>query len=307
MLTFWLFGVDGFERFVLPKYEIMIGKMSDELLKKLGRELEKFMDQSPLERMKLEMLTIRAVISTLKEKVKVLGFQSLEEEIAFFKFIKPKFYAQLILSVEWYSFEIGRPLVKGKGMDSYYIRQLDYISRFFRQHEFMYQYFKMGAVELDEKYFIRGGEPVGLVGADLPAMDSSFSTMGDYLFSKFIALERLQELVLEEMQVPVLAGTGVVRSKKGRELKWTGDSCNLIELVYGVFDCKQVNDGDVDLSDLMDVFEVCFQVNLSRYFRRFTEIKRRKSISKTKFLDQMREAVNKRIDEGDAYVPMAMR
>lgn len=55
-----------------------------------------------------------------------------------------------------------------------------------------------------------------------------------------------------------------------------------------MFDCKQVNGGDVDLSDLMDVLEVCFQVNLSRYFRGFTEIKRRKSISKTKFLDQMR-------------------
>lgn len=63
----------------------------------------------------------------------------------------------------------------------------------------------------------------------------------------------------------------------------------------------------MNLSDLMDVFEVCFQVNLSRYFRRFTEIKLRKSISKTKFLDQMREAVNKRIDKGDAYVSMSMR
>lgn len=68
----------------------------------------------------------------------------------------------------------------------------------------------------------------------------------------------------------------------------------------------QVN-GDGDLSDLMDVFEVCFQVNFSRYFRRFIKIKRRKSISKTRLLDQMRDAVNKRIDEGDAHVSMSMR
>jgi hypothetical protein len=285
----------------------MIRKMSEELLKKLGRELEEFINHSPVERMKSEMGVIREAVAVLKEKVVTSGFTSVEEEIAFFKHVKPKFYAQLIFSAEWYSYELGRPLVKGKLMDSYYIKQLDYISRFFRQHEFMYQYYRMGADELDGMYFVRGEKPAGLVGADLPAMDATFSTIGDYLFSKFIALERLQEMVLEEMQVPSLAGTGVVRSKKGRELKWTGDSCNLIELVYGVFDCKQINGGDVDLSDLMDVFEVCFQVNLSRYFRRFTEIKRRKSISKTKFLDQMREAVNKRIDEGDAYVPMSMR
>ena len=57
----------------------------------------------------------------------------------------------------------------------------------------------------------------------------------------------------------------------------------------------------------MDVFEQCFQINLSRYFRRFTEIKRRKSMSKTRFLDEMARVVNKRIDDGDAYVPMSMR
>jgi hypothetical protein len=138
-------------------------------------------------------------------------------------------------------------------------------------------------------------------------LDPSFSTLGDYLFSKFIALEKLRSIVVAEMDVPTLAGAGVVRSRKGKELRWTGDSCNLIELVYGIFDCRQVNDGEVDLSDLMDVFEQCFQINLSRYFRRFTEIKRRKSMSKTRFLDEMARAVNKRVDDGDAYIPMSMR
>ncbi|WP_410479488.1 RteC domain-containing protein [Pedobacter agri] len=79
----------------------------------------------------------------------------------------------------------------------------------------------------------------------------------------------------DELKVPALAGTGVVQSKKGRDLHWTGDSCSLIELVYGIFDCRKVNDGEVDLSDLMNVFEQHFQINLSRYFSRFSEIKRR--------------------------------
>jgi hypothetical protein len=111
----------------------------------------------------------------------------------------------------------------------------------------------------------------------------------------------LQERLLGLMETPVtrVAGPRLV-SKKGRETQWTGDSCNLVELVYGVYEMRQVNNGEVDLSDLMDVFEQVFQVNLSRYFRRFTEIKRRKTISKTRFLDQMRDAVNKRIDDGDA-------
>jgi hypothetical protein len=139
---------------------------------------------------------------------------------------------------------------------------------------------------------------------EVPDLDPVFSTSCDYVFSKFIAYERLQAELLDLVALAESeGGNGQLLSKKGRQTKWTGDSCNLIELVYGIYETKQVNEGAVDLSDLMDVFEQCFQVNLSRYFRRFTEIKRRKSMSKTRFLDEMRAAVNKRIDDGDAFVP----
>jgi hypothetical protein len=282
-------------------------KKYEGLLNKLERELENYIEMQPLERMRCELSAVRASLATLQQIALEAEFATKADEVDFFKNVKPRFYSLMVLSAERYGLEMARPLRKGKGMDAFYGRQLDYISRFFDQHAFLYQYFRMGATELDLLYFLRGGEVAGIIGADLPTLDPSFSTLGDYLFSKFLALEKLRELVLLEMEVPSLSGTGVVRSKKGRELRWTGDSCNLIELVYGIFDCKQVNDGEVDLSDLMDVFEQCFQINLSRYFRRFTEIKRRKSMSKTRFLDEMARVVNKRIDDGDAYVPMSMR
>jgi len=282
-------------------------KKYQELLSKLEKELEDYVELPALERMRSELGAVRLVLAKLKELVGVDGFRSQSEEIDFFKGVKPKFYSLLVLAAERYGFENARPVRVGKKRDRFYEGQLDYISRFFHQYEFLYQYYRLGAKELDNLYFVRGAEPVGVVGNDLPSFDPSFSTIGDYLFSKFIALERLREIVISEMEVPSLAGKGVVRSKKGRELRWTGDSCNLIELVYGVFDCKQVNDGEVDLSDLMDVFEQSFQINLSRYFRRFTEIKRRKSISKTRFLDEMARVVNKRIEDGEAYIPISMR
>jgi len=257
--------------------------------------------------MRSELAAVKASMVSLEQMVASEGFVDIGEEIAFFKTVKPKFYALMVLSAERFGFESLRPFCRGKALERYYAGQLDYIDRFFLQHGFLYQYYKMGAVEMDAVYFVRGVEPAGFIGADVPPLDPSFSTIGDYLFAKFMALERLRDIVVAEMEVPSLAGAGVVRSKKGKELRWTGDSCNLIELIYGVFDCRQVNDGEVDLSDLMDVFEQCFQINLSRYFRRFTEIKRRKSMSKTRFIDEMARVVNKRIEDGDAYIPMSMR
>jgi len=280
-------------------------KQYQSLLTKLERELENFMDLSPLERMRTELTAVRAALDELREMVEQHGFSAEGAEIEFFKRVKPRFYSLLIFAIERYNFETSRPA--GKSGEAFYAAQLEYISRFYSQYGFFYQYYKMQADELDGLYFLRGAKGVAWGAWDLPEMDPVFSTLGDYLFSKFIALERLRESILAEMQVPVLAGSGVVRSKKGKELRWTGESVNLIELVYGIFDCRQVNDGEVDLSDLMEVFEQCFQINLSRYFRRFTEIKRRKSMSKTRFLDEMARVVNKRIDDGDAYVPMSMR
>jgi hypothetical protein len=282
-------------------------KKYQQLLSKLEREMERYVELSPLERMRSELSATAQVIAELRAQVETEGFVSQEQEIEFFRSVKPSFQAFLILSAERYSLETTRPLVKGKGMRRFLQGQLDYIDRFFALNGFFYQYYKLGSRELDSLYFLRGAKVHGLVGVELPALDPVFATVGDYLFAKFIALEKLREMVVGEMQVPIVAGAGVVRSKKGKSLRWTGDSCNLIELVYGIFDCRQVNNGEVDLSDLMDVFEQCFQINLSRYFRRFTEIKRRKSMSKTRFLDEMARVVNKRIDDGDAYVPMSMR
>jgi hypothetical protein len=57
----------------------------------------------------------------------------------------------------------------------------------------------------------------------------------------------------------------------------------------------------------VDVFEQVFGVNLWNYFRRFTTIKRSKSVFQIRFLNEMVAAVKKRIDDADAYVPLSMR
>ncbi len=281
------------------------------LLLGLEKELEGFVLLSPLERMRSEIAAVKTALTSLYGFYEVSGFTRRSEEIGFFKVAKPRFYSLLILSMERYWKELERPIGLGADLVSFYDRQLEHIARFFRQHEFFYQYYRLGGVELDEQYFVRDAVASLLVNSDVPDLDPSYSTIGDYLFSKFMALERLREEILLEMQgggsgsggASGGSGPRIVRSKKGRELRWTGDASNLIELLYGVFDTRQLNDGEVDISDLVDVFSEVFHVNLSNYFQRFAKIKQRKLVSKTKFLDEMVLAVAKRIDDSDAFVP----
>jgi len=282
--------------------------MIEKRLQRLEQALAGFRELGPLERMRGEVALVRQVLDELRVSVLEKDFGSVEEEILFFREVKPRFHALLILAVERFHFESNKPAVAGRELERYCRRQLAFIGNFFGQHRLMYEYYRLGAVDLDGRIFVRANVSEDFSFVGLPEIYPVFSTYGEYLFSKFMALEKLRQEVLGELLVPVEnTGREPLRSRKGRELRWTGDSCNLIELAYGLFDCRQINHGKVDLSDLMEVFEQVFQVNLSRYFRRFTEIKRRKSISKTRFLDQMKAAVEKRIEDGDAYVPMSMR
>jgi hypothetical protein len=281
-----------------------VKKFSEELYQKFIRELSEAAEaeQEGVKKLVACLLLIRHYLEVLKQYALENPFESQAAEIECFKVIKPLFYRWLIYYTECYTIERGQPLEGGEALLKYYSDQLKYVNRFFRQHEFHYQYYKLNAVELDHLYFIRGAALQVGMAPEVPEVDPSFGTRQDYLFSKFMAFELLQAYLLEKMD----AAKGntprpAMISKKGRETRWTGDTCNLIEVVYGIFDTKQVNEGEVDLSDLIDVFEQCFQVNLSRYFRRFTEIKRRKAMSKTRYLDEMRAAVSKRIEDGDAF------
>lgn len=278
-------------------------KRFQELLVKLEKKLETFTGLGNMERMRAEVSEVRLSLDVLEQMVKKDGFADQPSEIAFFKLVKPRFYALIIVSVENYNFHSARPPAKGKKLRGYLQLQLEYISRQFSQYGFMYEYYRTGATELDELYFLRGASFTGLVGADLPPLDPSFSTVGDYLFSRFIALERFREMLLGELGHPVAGSQGALISRKGKELKWTGDVSNLIEVLYGLSETRQLNGGQIDISDLVDVFEQVFHVNLSNYFQRFAKIKQRKLVSKTKFLEEMVAAVAKRIDDADAYVP----
>lgn len=273
-----------------------------EMLDGLRSELE-VLEQGELSGLKkmVEALgVVRRVLKELRELALREGFDSVEAEVRFFKVWKPAFHSWQVYYVELGTIEEQLPVGDEELRTVYLKEQLGFIGRFFKQQAFLFQYYRLGAVELDRLYFVRGSEWPGMLPGELPDLDPGFSTQGDYLFAKFMAYERLRERLLEMMTVETGAEGSFV-SKKGRPLKWTGDTCNLIEVAYGIYDTLQINEGEVDLSDIIDWLEGSLQVNLSRYYRRFMEIKRRKAMSKTRYLDAMRDAVNKRIDDTDAF------
>ncbi|MEO7879048.1 RteC domain-containing protein [Mucilaginibacter sp.] len=255
---------------------------------------------SPLEEKAASVRAARETLGVMRAYVASHPFEDAAEEIFFFKVTKPRCYALLIFQVAQFNLEYHKPVATREELRDYYLEELEAIRRFYRRYAFLYAYFRQEMTEMDHVYFIRGKSPHHLLLSDVPEPDPDFSTGADYIFSKFTALERQQEWLVREIRDLEPAGSAV---KKARSLRWTGESINLVELGYGLFDSGQLNEGKAGIGEIFSWLEENFQVSIGIPARRFVEISRRKRLSRTKFLDQLRDAVNRKAEEGDAFVP----
>ncbi|WP_167459412.1 RteC domain-containing protein [Pedobacter jejuensis] len=263
----------------------------------------------PLDRMKAALVCIRKFLQRQLQFITDHPFKDRQEEASYFKNIKPQFYYHYIFEVALYNLVTGLSCGDDESKRAYYHDELRFAQRTFKEHPFLYQYYRLGGNELDDLYFVRGVAVQSVLIPEVPELDSAFSTSGDYLFAKFKAYEMLQEYIAHELSnVGKANRVTFARPGKGAEpLKWTGDQVNAIELGYGIWLSGQLNKGDASLADIMYWLGQSLDIDLARHTRRFDEIKARKLVSQTRFTDNMRDAIRQHIDNANAFRPNVLR
>lgn len=83
--------------------------------------------------------------------------------------------------------------------------------------------------------------------------------------------------------------------KNSQPLQWTGNAIDLVEIIYGIHEMGCINNGEIPLKQLAPILYSFFGVETKDCYRFYTDIKRRKTISHTHFLEQMQERLNERI------------
>lgn len=241
---------------------------------------------------------VNRVMGLLRKRVHEQGFMDENAEIDFFKHIKPGFYSLFIELIEKHNLNSGEPVGPLSETRSYYVNELLFIRRFFEQHAFRYQYFLLEEDCKDEEFFLR--KNFNNINGLYPIMpDDSFCTQQDYIFAKFIALGKLQVHVSERINNLDLLSRAVLaeESPKVSDLIWTGEKIDLVELAYGLYFMGSLNNGKVDLADIVSWLEKSLSVDLGYVYRKFLDISRRKTLSYTRFLDEMREWISRHILE----------
>jgi len=286
----------------------MIQEISTRLLKQLEEDLEHtcFQIKDPFQRWTATLKITREALKRLRAHVNDLKFKDKAEEIPIFKLIKPSFYQWQIYYTELYNIEINLPYGDTEKQAGFLELELLYIERFFRQYAFLYQYYKLNATELDNIYFVRGAEMQSILLPEIPDLDPEFSTSCDYLFSKFKAFDALKDWVLERLlllkkkNIDPQALSGNLHAG---EMNWTGDTIDLAEVGLGFYHTGKLNNGTAGLGEIFRWLEEKFNVNIGIPAKRFAELRKRKRLSRTRYLNEMRDSLNLKMENEDEYVP----
>lgn len=103
-----------------------------------------------------------------------------------------------------------------------------------------------------------------------------------------------------QTQVPPLSS--IPSDNSPSPFRWTGSLVELVEIIYALDEIGCINDGQNDIKELTAFFgsQLGLEIKDSHCYNAYTDMKRRKSESRTYFLDKMRERLNLRMQRDDA-------
>ncbi|WGQ09906.1 RteC domain-containing protein [Pedobacter gandavensis] len=227
-------------------------------------------------------------------------------EINFHKHLYPSFRSLLIYYQEKHLVCLALPHENLCLLKRHYQAELQRIARFFDAYAFHYKYFSLKGQELDVLFFTENADLQNVLLPVVPAHEPAGSTVTSELFARFMAYERLRidllSLLYELDPKPSLSSTTVDRFGKLRKpFKWTGETINLIEVAHAIHLNKQINEGEIGIVEFFEGLGEFFGVNLGVPKKGFDNMKSRKRLSRTQFLDLMRDSVIKKMDDEDDW------
>jgi hypothetical protein len=245
---------------------------------------------------------LESKLGELKKFIIKYDFKSEEEEILFFKEIKPKIISKLIYYMSVYKIEINRPKGSCSTIETYLLKELDQLKHFFDCNIDMYHYYRTGGTNFDKIYFLRNRD------ADIPLniacfffeRDVRFSTIYDYKIAQIMANDLLEFYI--KSQLVKLKENTETEQEVHKMLKtsetWTASKTDLAELIYALDTAKCINHGNIKLKALASYMEDVFNVCIGDIYRIYLEIRDRKG-SRTQFLDRLKDNLTERMIKAD--------
>lgn len=241
-------------------------------------------------------LLLNGLLNDLKLFVSENGFKNDEEEVEFFRHMKPNVMGKLLFYNKVYRIEVGRPQHYGPIAENYFNAELQKIQHFYSDVSYcdFYKYYRAGTRHHDKIYFRRGNVDlsIGLHGYAFNS-DPHFSTYYDFKVSKIIEADLLYNYLIVRIEDSIRRNTKIDETL--HQIRWTGSKSALVELIYAIHASESITGVNFGVRKLVLLFQEMFHVDLGDVHHLFHRMKYRGG-NKTIFLDKLKASLEMYMD-----------
>ena len=246
------------------------------------------------------IILCRKLLAIFKKEIVSNDFNSIEDEIDFFKNTKQVPLTQLIYFSEIRLFEMHFPKANIEIQRKFIKKKLNELNTFFLYNIDFGQYIESGYTHFDKQYFTREFlDNFPITSSKFYFQDPEFSTPKDMLLGEFKAYGQFI-LYLQNR----LIGKATSRKENNLDpnnhisLQWTSSKVALTELIYALHHNRVINNGNTDIKEIALALQQLLNFDLGEFYKTFAEIKSRK-LSRTKFLDELAAGLQAQMDSSD--------
>jgi len=264
-----------------------------EIGQKMFYELNELQHSIPNSKKRTEksILLVSEALTQLRIQVRDRGFKSQEDEIHFFKTIKPEIYSHLILYSKILDIEVKRPVLSMNKLKVYIGHKKKEFRYLIQDNLEFIQYYQNEHTHFDKFYFLRNVDCLHSMNQNsIIYYDPEFSTSHSYLVANIKAFDLLIKY-LESSGKPE-----VPNQFNHSPLTWTDSKASLVELIYAIHHSKVINNGNTEIKDLSNVFGQLFNIDLKDIYKIFHEINSRKN-DRNKFINKLLNDSNDNLNE----------
>lgn len=245
-------------------------------------------------------LYLQNLLFSVKKLITEQGFSNDEEEIHFFRAIKPHILGKLIYYNKVYRIETSCPVTNGEMYYNYFSTQLANLKREYIEHicnSDFYRYYQSGRTDKDAIFFKRGNINYhdGL-NSIVFEIDPEFSTFFDFKVARIISNELLYTYLLTKINPEEDPDMIIQKLENSKDIFWTDSKNALIELVYALYASGAISHGKIGIRKVSLIFQVLFRVPLGDLHHAFHRMKTRAG-SRTSFLDQLKVSLEEYMDK----------
>jgi RteC protein len=136
----------------------------------------------------------------IKQEIATIVFASPDEEIDFYKNVKPKFiseieYFGLVYHTIWF-----RPKDSFTELKNFWINEMNRLEKFIKDNTEFYEYYILGSSWNDASYFTAAQNEPEKRSSEFFEQDKLMRSRPDYLVATIIALKKYKEYAIKELQ-----------------------------------------------------------------------------------------------------------